>query len=161
MHGWPAQRNRRIAEDSLLLLETDGGAMKQTFIIAHDTARANAVRAVQNAPDGDVVTISEPSRTLEQNAAQWPYLEGFAQQKQLCINGVMQRVTNDDWKDVLTGCYHGETRMAAFDGKVIMLPQRTSKMGKKVFSDWLEFLVAMAAQSGVEPVYKSERRGYA
>ena len=27
MHGWPAQRNRRIAEDSLLLLETDGWAM--------------------------------------------------------------------------------------------------------------------------------------
>ena len=69
----------------------------------------------------------------------------------------MQWVTSDDWKDVLSGCYHGEMRMAAFDGKVIMLPQRTSRMGKKVFSDWMEFLVAMAAQSGVEPVYKSER----
>ena len=161
MHGWPAQRNRRIAEDSLLLLETDGWAMKQTFIIAHDTARANAVRAVQNAPDGFVVQISEPTRSLEANAAQWPYLAGFAAQKQLCINGVMQHATADDWKDTLTGCYHGETRMAAFDGRVIMLPQRTSKMGKKVFSDWLEFLVAMAAQSGVEPVYKSEKRAAA
>ena len=136
-------------------------AEKRVFKLVHTTARRLASEAVQTAPDGFCVTVSEPTRTLEQNAAQWPYLEGFAQQKQLCINGVMQRVTNDDWKDVLTGCYHGETRMAAFDGKVIMLPQRTSKMGKKVFSDWLEFLVAMAAQSGVEPVYKSERRGYA
>lgn len=132
--------------------------MKQTFIMAHDLARQNAIKAVQNASAGFMVQISEPSRTLEQNAAQWPYLEAFAQQKQLCINGVMQWVTADDWKDVLTGCYHGETRMAAFDGKVIMLPQRTSKMGKKVFSDWMEFLVAMAAQYGVEPVYKTERR---
>ena len=131
--------------------------MKKTFIMAHLTARKLACQAVAEAPEGYVVTIGEPNRTLEQNAAQWPYLEGFAQQKQLCINGVMQNVTADDWKDTLTGCYHGEMRMAAFDGKVIMLPQRTSRMGKKVFSDWMEFLVAMAAQSGVEPVYKSER----
>lgn len=132
--------------------------MKRVFIMAHKTARRNAVQAVQEAPEGYVVTISEPNRTLDQNAAQWPYLEGFAQQKQLCINGVMQNVTADDWKDTLTGCYQGEVRMAVFDGRVIMLPQRTSKMGKKVFSDWMEFLVAMAAQSDVEPVYKSARR---
>jgi hypothetical protein len=25
-------------------------------------------------------------------------------------------------------------------------------------SDWMEFLVAMAAQSGVAPIYKSEQR---
>ena len=131
--------------------------MKKTFIMAHLTARKLACQAVAEAPEGYVVTIGEPNRTLEQNAAQWPYLEGFAQQNQLCINGVMQNVTADDWKDTLTGCYHGEMRMAAFDGKVIMLPQRTSRMGKKVFSDWMEFLVAMAAQSGVEPVYKSDR----
>ena len=132
--------------------------MKQTFFMAHDLARANAVKAVQAAPDGYMVQISEPSRTLEQNAAQWPYLEAFARQKQLCINGAMEWVTADDWKDVLTGCWNGEMRMAAFDGRVIMLPQRTSKMGKRAFSTWMEFLVAMAAQSGVEPIYKSERR---
>ena len=85
------------------------------------------------------------------------YLEGFARQKELCINGVMQRVTSDDWKDVLTGCWNGEMRMAAFDDKVIMLPQRTSHMGKRVFSEWLEFLIAMAAQSGVEPVFQTRR----
>ncbi len=131
---------------------------KRTFILAHDMARANAVQAVKEAPEGYSVTVSEPSRTLDQNAAQWPYLAGFAAQKQLCLNGAMEWVTDDDWKDVLTAVWKGETRMAAFDGKVIMLPQRTSKMGKKVFSDWMEFLVAMAAQSGVEPIYKSERR---
>lgn len=132
--------------------------MKQTFVMSHDLARQRAIQAVKDAPEGYAVTVGEPTRSLEQNAAQWPYLAGFAAQKQLCINGVMQHVTDDDWKDVLTGCYHGETRMAAFDGKVIMLPQRTSQMGKKVFSTWMEFLVAMAAQSGVEPVYKSAQR---
>jgi len=132
--------------------------MKQTFIMAHDLARQRAIQAVKDAPAGYAVTVGEPTRSLDQNAAQWPYLAGFAAQKQLCLNGVMQYVTDDDWKDVLTGCWKGETRMAAFDGKVIMLPQRTSQMGKKVFSDWLEFLVAMAAQSGVEPIYKTPQR---
>ena len=135
--------------------------MKRVYIMAHESARRNAIQAVQDAPDGYAVTISEPTRSLDQNAAQWPYLAGFAEQKQLCVNGVMQWVTDEDWKDVLTGCWQGEMRMAVFDGKVIMLPQRTSSMGKKVFSDWLEFLIAMAAQSGVEPVFKGWKQGAA
>ena len=130
-------------------------ADKQFFRLVHAEARRRSAQACLDAPDGHIVTVQEPSRTLDQNAAQWPYLEGFAQQKQVCINGVMVKATQDDWKDILTGCHAGETRMAVFDGRVVMLPQRTSKMGKKVFSDWMEFLVAMAAQSGVEPVYKS------
>ena len=120
-----------------------------TRIITGEVSRKSICRHVLTAPEGNVVTIKEPTRTLEQNAAQWPYLEAFAKQKQLCINGEMQWVTADDWKDVLTGCWNGEMRMAAFDGKVIMLPQRTSKMGKKVFSTWMEFLVAMSVTSGI------------
>ena len=131
--------------------------MKQTYILAHPIARQRAIDAVKQAPDGFVITVAEPTRSLEQNAAQWPYLAGFAAQKQLCINGSMEWATDEDWKDTLTGVYRGEMRMAMFDGRVIMLPQRTSKMGKKVFGDWMEFLIAMAAQSGVEPIYKSEK----
>lgn len=132
--------------------------MKQTYIMSHDLARQRAIQAVKDAPAGYAVTVGEPTRSLDQNAAQWPYLAGFAAQKQLCINGAMEWVTDEDWKAVLTGCWNGEMRMAAFDGKVIMMPQRTSQMGKKTFSDWMEFLVAMAAQSGVEPIYKSAPR---
>lgn len=128
---------------------------KQTYRLAHDTARLLAVRAVQTAPEGYVITVSEPTRSLEANAAQWPYLEAWAQGKEICINGKMVKGTSDDWKDIHTALYNGETRMAVHDGKVIMLPQRTSKMGKQVFSDWMEYLVAVTAQAGLEPVYKS------
>lgn len=131
---------------------------KRAFILSHAEARQRAIEAVRTAPDGYGVTVAEPTRSLDQNAAQWPYLAGFARQKQLCINGAMVWATEDDWKDVLTGCWKGETRMAAFDGRVIMLPQRTSQMGKRVFSDWMEFLVAMAAQSDVTPVYANPPR---
>ena len=131
---------------------------KRVFFLKSEQIRRRAQEAVWNADDGDKVTITPPGRTLDQNAAQWPYLAGFAAQKQLCINGEMQWVTDDDWKDVLTACWNGEMRMALYDGKVIMLPQRTSKMGKKVFSVWMEYLVAMAAMAGVTPVYKTGKR---
>lgn len=123
--------------------------MKRILKLNNDLARQAACRYINDAPEGYVITIAEPTRSLEQNAAQWPYLEAFAKQKQICINGEMQWVTAEDWKDVLTGCWNGEMRMAAFDGKIIMLPQRTSKMGKRVFSTWMEFLVAMSVTSGV------------
>ena len=112
---------------------------KQTYIIQPEPhpARRRAMQAVADAAVGKCIVISDPTRTLEQNAAQWPYLAGFAAQKQLCLNGEMQFVTDEDWKGVLTGCWKGEMRMAVFDGRIIMLPQRTSKMDKPVFSTWM------------------------
>lgn len=134
--------------------------MKRTFVLVNENVRRRCQEAVWDADPGDKVTIRPPTRSLDQNAAQWPYLAGFEKQKQLCINGEMQWVTDDDWKDVLTACWNGEMRMALYDGKVIMLPQRTSKMDKKVFSVWMDFLIAMAAQAGVEPIYKNVRKEY-
>ena len=133
---------------------------KTVLKLTGDIAKRAAYARIMDAPIGHVVTIAEPTRTLDQNAAQWPYLEAFAKQKQLCINGEMQWVTADDWKDVLTGCWNGEMRMAAFDGKVIMLPQLTSKMGKGEFSTWLEFLIAMSVTGGVV-VYPEKERMFA
>lgn len=130
------------------------------FVLSHAQARQNAIRAIQQAPDGYIAMVKEPKRSLEQNAHQWPYLLGFSQQKELCINGVMQKATPEDWKDVLTACWESEMRIAQFDGKVILLPKRTSKMGKRVFGTWMDYLQAMAAQCGVEPVFVHPRGGF-
>ena len=127
--------------------------MKRTYRLAHDEARRRAAQDCMMAQEGWIVTVSEPTRTLDQNAAQWPILQAFADQKQLCINGKMEWVTDEDWKDALTGVFSGEMRMAALDGKVIMLPQRTSRMVKSVFSNWLEFLHSMAAQMEIDLHY--------
>lgn len=127
--------------------------MKRTYRLVHDEARRRAAKDCMDAQEGWIVTVSEPTRTLDQNAAQWPLLQAFADQKQLCINGKMEWVTDEDWKDALTGAFSGEMRMAALDGKVIMLPQRTSRMVKSTFSNWLEFLHAMAAQMDIDLHY--------
>lgn len=124
---------------------------KRVFILAHDVARANAVRAVQEAPAGHCVAVGEPNRSLEQNAAQWPILEAFSQQLQWPVNGRMEWLDSEEWKDILTAAFQQETTRLAMglNGGVVMLGKRTSQFGKKRFSEWLEFLHAMAADRGV------------
>lgn len=124
---------------------------KRVFILSHPMARANAVHAVQTAPDGLCVTIRELNRTLDQNAAQWPILEAFSDQLMWPVNGELVKMTAEEWKDVLTAAFERENARLAMgiDGGVVMLGKRTSQYGKKKFSEWLEFLHAVAAMRGV------------
>ena len=130
---------------------------KQTFILAHPTARQRAVDAVRNAPDGFCVTVAEPSRNLEQNAAQWPILQAFADQLKWPVNGSMESLTAEEFKDILTAAFKRETVRVAMglDGGMVMLGARTSQMGKREFSEWLEFLHSTAALRGVELEYQA------
>ena len=123
--------------------------MKRTYIMP--IGRQNALEAVRDAPEGFAVTVAEASRTLDQNAAQWPILQAFAEQLQWPVNGRMVAMTPDEWKDVLTAAFRRETARLAMglDGGVVMLGARTSQMGKKEFSEWLEFLNATAADRSI------------
>ena len=127
---------------------------KRVFILQPQPhpSRRLAFDYLMLAPDGTAATFSDPTRTLEQNAAQWPILEAFAKQLQWPVNGQMVWMTAEEWKDVLTAAFERESvRLAmAFDGPgVVMLGQRTSQYGKRKFSEWLEFLHAAAASRGV------------
>jgi hypothetical protein len=137
----------------------DVGTMstKRTVVLLGELQRRTAMSYVSTAPLGMVMTLKEPSRTLEQNAAQWPYLDAFSKQLQWPVNGRLCTLSDEEWKDVLTAAFQGETvRLAmGLNGGVVMLGLRTSKMGKGTFSEWLEFLKATAAQRGVT-VYTDE-----
>lgn len=130
---------------------------KRIFRLAHDEARRRAMACVAEAPEGYVVTVQEPTRSTDQNAAQWPILEAFAEQLQWPVNGAMVKLTAEEFKDVLTAAFQGETvRLAmGLNGGVVMLGLRTSQMGKRRFSEWLDFLNATAALRGVT-VYADE-----
>ena len=125
------------------------------FVLAHDTARRNAIQAVQNAADGYVVEISELNRTKDQNAAQWPILEEFSRQKKWPVNGELCFLTKEEWKDILTAAFKKEqVRLAqGIDGGVVMLGRRTSKFKKKEFSEWIEYLHYCAARFEVDLKY--------
>lgn len=57
----------------------------------------------------------------------------------------------ENWKDVLTAAFKQEQVQIAqgINGGMVMLGQRTSKFKVKEFSEWLEFLHAVAAERGV------------
>jgi len=124
---------------------------KRIFRLAHAEARRRAMACVAEAPEGYVVTVQEPTRSTDQNAAQWPILEAFAEQLQWPVNGAMVSLTAEEFKDVLTAAFQGETvRLAmGLNGGVVMLGLRTSQMGKRRFSEWLSFLQATADLRGV------------
>jgi hypothetical protein len=125
--------------------------MKQFFILANPGVRDRAIKAIIDAPEGYQVTISEPARTGEQNAAMWPILQAFSEQLQWPVNGQMVHMTPDEWKDVLSCAFDQEVPRVAMglQGGMVMLGRRTSQMGKRQFSEFLEFLHATAAQRGV------------
>ena len=113
--------------------------------------RALAVETVQNAPEGHIVSIREPNRTLEQNATLWRILTAFSGQLEWPVNGQMVKLEPEDWKDILSAAFKRERARLAMglDGGVVMLGLRTSKMGKAEFSEFLDFLNAVAVERNV------------
>ncbi len=127
--------------------------MKQTFILlpSPHPSRTRALDAIHDAPDGYVVQIGEPNRNLDQNAAMWPILEAFSKQVQWPVNGALCWLTPEEWKDILTAAFRQEQARVSpgLNGGMVFLGMRTSKMGKKVFSEFLEFLHATAIDRDV------------
>ena len=130
---------------------------KRFFVLAHDEARRRAIATVEAAPAGYSVTIKPPTRSLDQNAALWPILEAFSEQLEWPVNGAMTKLTSEEWKHIPSAAFQGESMRLAqgLNGGVVMLGMRTSKMGKRQFSEFLEFLHATAADRGVV-VYEDE-----
>lgn len=131
---------------------------KQVVFLIDDQRKSYAKQLIDQAPNDYVCEIKEKSRTLEQNAFQWPYLQGFSEQMQWPVNGEMTWLSKEEWKDILTAAFEKEInpRLAAgFDGGIVMLGKRTSKYGKRKFAEWMEWLIAAAALKGIEPVFKN------
>jgi hypothetical protein len=139
---------------------------KQTYKLTDSKESRNLIiNAVLNAPTGVLVIIQPDTRTLQNNRQQWPILTAFAKQLQWPINGAMQYMSADDWKDVLTAAYRQEmTRVAqGFDGGVVMLGHRTREFTAEEWPDWMAFLNWAAAEKGVKvPVSKkrAEEMGF-
>lgn len=119
---------------------------KRTFVLAHAEARQRAARYVaQEAPDGYCVTISEPTRTLEQNALMWPLLACLSEQ--IVWYGV--KMSDEDWKDMLTASLRKQRSAPGIDGGFVVFGERTKTYSKAQFSELIELIYAFGAQRGV------------
>lgn len=120
--------------------------MKRTLILTGEAARKAACREVLAAPEGYAVTIGERTRTLDQNAALWPALTDISQQ----VDWYGNRMTPEEWKDVFSAALTKQRVVPGLDGGFVVCGQRTSKMGKREFSDLLDLIHAFGAERGVQ-----------
>jgi len=100
-----------------------------------------------------ICPVCEERRSLSANAAQWPILQAWAEQKQWPINGVMSSLTAEEFKDILSAAFEGETapRIApGLQGGMVMLGRRTSRYSRKRFSEWLDWLNAASYHAGIK-----------
>ena len=120
--------------------------MKRTLILTGEQARNAICALVRRAPDGYVVTIAEPTRNLEQNAALWPRLSDLS--RQLDWHGV--KLSPEEWKDLLSAGLIKSKVVPNLDGNgFVILGQRTSQMSKRLFSELLEMVTAFGTERGV------------
>lgn len=126
--------------------------MKKVFVLlpAPHPARQLARMALEAAPDGMVVTIQEPTRSLATNALFQCLIREFAKKAgPVMVNNELTTLDADDWRPILVSAFKKETgRLVEFDGSLIMLGGRTRDMGKKEASEFVEFIHAAAAQRG-------------
>ena len=125
------------------------------FRMVHPTARINAIAAVRAAPEGYVVEVKPPTRSLEQNARLWAMLTDVSEQ----VDWYGRKLSPEDWKDVFSASLKKARVVPTIDGDgFVPLGMRTSQMTKREFGDLMELIDAFAAERGV---IFTEQREYA
>ena len=123
--------------------------MKRIFILqpSPHPARRNALQAVQDAPAGYAVTISEPTRSLEQNARMWAMLADVSRQ----VDWYGKRLTPEDWKHVFSASLRKLTVVPNLDGSgFVALGMSTSRMSKAELGDLMTLMEAFGAEHDVQ-----------
>ena len=122
--------------------------MKQYFRLVHDQARSGASELCKTAPDGWVVTFSEPTRTLDQNALIHATMTEAGKLIGWNFNG--QKVDLDDLKSIFMAAYRKasgvETRfVVGIDGQPVILNWRTRDLNKRECSEFIDMAGAWMA----------------
>ena len=123
--------------------------------LVHGQARRRAIEAVQKAPQGYVVRITEPTRSLEQNAAMWPRLDAISK---AMPNGRKQ--TTDEWKAIMMNASGvGKVRyLLDIEGNPFPIGYKSSVLKVSEFSELIEFIDWFMADNGIENKHKDKEQ---
>lgn len=139
--------------------------MSQPFILRTENGRARMAAAwaaccrILELGKAVKVTVDEaqPTRTLEQNAKLWAVLTDIAKHVEWHVDGQMQLLDPEDWKDILTAGLKKTQRIATgIEGGFVILGQRTSRMRVGEMVELIEFALWFGTERGV--VWGQERR---
>lgn len=127
--------------------------MKQTFTLQPKPhpARKRCLDAVANAPDGMVVTISEPTRTLEQNAK---FHAICADLQSSGLEWAGKKRSAAEWKVLLVSGHSIATKEGAdmvpgLENEFVNLRESTARMNKNRLASLIEYAEAFCASNGV------------
>ena len=92
-----------------------------------------------------VLSLTEETRSVEQNAKMWATLAEIANQ----VDWYGQKLTAEEWKWVLSASLKKQRAVPGIDGGFVVLGQSTSKMTIAEMSEMIELAVAFGAQHNV------------
>lgn len=119
---------------------------KVTIKLVGPEQRQRAQKLILRAPADYVVTISEPTRTLDQNALMWAALTDIARAKP---DG--REMTPEQWKCAFMDAagFKPEFVPALEGNGFICLGYKSSRLTKAQFSDLVETIFEFGARKGV------------
>lgn len=116
----------------------------QTIILRPHT-RQIAASLIASAPDGHVVNVREPKRTLDQNALLWAVLSDISR---AAPHG--RKHPPETWKNLfLHACGYEVQFEMGLNGQPFPTGYRSSKLTKAQFSELIEFIYAWCAENDV------------
>jgi hypothetical protein len=108
--------------------------------------REKIARWARHVPAGTTVEFRAPRRSLDQNNLLWSLLGQVSKQ----VDWYGQKLSSEDWKDVLTASLRRTRVVPGIDaGTFVPLGMRTSQMTKQELGDLLELVYAFGAERGV------------
>lgn len=109
--------------------------------------RQKVARWAMGVSEGTTVEFRAPRRSGDQNALMWSLLGQISKQ----VDWYGQKLTSEDWKDVLTASLRRTRVVPGIDaGTFVPLGMRTSQMTKEEISDLLELIYAFGSEKGVK-----------
>ena len=116
-----------------------------TIILRGESQRELARQYIGKAPDGTVVRLSKPVRSLEQNAKMWSLLSDVSRAKP---NGISH--TPEVWKDLfMNACGHEVQFLQGLNGLPFPAGFKTSRLTSDQMSELIEFIYAWGSEQGV------------
>ena len=120
---------------------------RRIFRLSHDTARRLAAAQCALAPDGYIVTIRAPTRSLEQNARLWAILTDISAQ----VEWYGRKLSSEDWKHIFTSSLQKMDVVPNLEGTgFVALGLSTSTMSKRELSDLMTLTEGFGAENEVQ-----------
>ena len=124
---------------------------KRVFLLAHDEARRSASSWIMSAPDGWVVCVEPPKRSLEQGAKFHAICSDISRAR---IEWAGKPRSADEWKMLLVSGHamltkHGAELVIGLEGEYVSIRESTALMSVARSSSLIEYAQAFAAMQDI------------